>query len=99
MKEEVCYIKFESYYIPRKEVKSTSITFRNMIYWRSFKDKIHLFYLWLKSYINGVERVSFNKFLDTPRELVTEFQHIEMPDSNKNTLSIDVEVSKFDFKE
>lgn len=30
MKEEVCNIKFESYYIPRKEVKSTSITFRNM---------------------------------------------------------------------
>jgi hypothetical protein len=66
-------IVWKSRHIEPKEPRSIPITFRNMVYWRSFKDKVELFWLWLK----GGNGLSFNKWLDEPREIVIEWTHIE----------------------
>lgn len=50
-------IVWKSRYIEPKKPRSAPITFRNMIYWRSLKDKIELFWSWLKNR----EGLSFNK--------------------------------------
>jgi len=91
--EEVCGIKFESCYVERT-VKECPITFRNMIYWRSFRDKIELFWSWLRNR----EGLTFNEFLDKPRELVYEWQYIKMGGEDEG-IYVNIEPEGFDFKE
>ena len=65
-----------------------------MIYWRSFKDKVELFYYWLKECYKG-NWSTFGNYLDKPRELVTKWQHIEMANSENEEIYIDVKPKEF----
>ncbi len=78
-KEEcICNIKFESVYIERKDNSVVKMTFRNMIWHQDFKSKIDLIWSWIRNN----EKLSFKQFLDKPRELTTEFIHIELFSKN-----------------
>lgn len=79
-KEYVCEVVFESVYVPRKSDATIPITFKNMIYHRSFKDKLGLFWNWIKN----KEGLSFKEWLEKPRKLETEWIYIEIKNENEN---------------
>ncbi len=97
MEESKIDIVWKSRYIPRSSEPVRPITFRNMIYWRSSKDKIELFGIWLKQYIKGEDRIGFNKWLDKPREMVTEWSYIRI--GEPTDIYIDVKPKPFNFKD
>ena len=99
MEETPCEINgvtWTSMYIPRSNQPTVPITFRNMLYWRSFKDKIELFWLWLKD----KEKLTFSQYLDKPRKMETEYTFIEMKgEGNPNSIYVEVEILENEEKE